>query len=330
PKDRGPGAWKFLFGTCMMEAFCWGFALSFGIFQSHYANHPLFSSHASAIPVIGTLSNGLSYLLLPLTNAITLRFPNPTHQRLLSLVGWLLCLGSLVLASFATRVWHLLASQGALFGLGWAVCYTPYLLMLNGWFERRRGLAYGVMFGASGLSGCVMPELAGWLLARWDFRVALRAHAGLIAACTGPCYLVIKPRVPADGGGGGERRRRRPAAAAPTAPSFLRAHAFLLRPRTYPHLLATLVQGLPSFLPNIFLPAYARALDLAPSTGPLLLTVLSLAQVAGQISLGALSDHTPPSLAPTLCSALAAAAVFALWAPATGAPALFGFAAAWG
>ena len=49
-------------------------------------------------------------------------------------------------ASWATKVWHLILTQGILCGLSGAVLYTPVLLWLNGWFHLKRGLATGIIF----------------------------------------------------------------------------------------------------------------------------------------------------------------------------------------
>ena len=55
------------------------------------------------------------------------------------------CLAMLA-ASWATKVWHLILTQGILCGLSGAVLYTPVLLWLNGWFHLKRGLATGIIF----------------------------------------------------------------------------------------------------------------------------------------------------------------------------------------
>jgi hypothetical protein len=47
--------------------------------------------------------------------------------------------------SFATQLWHLIVTQGLLYGLGFLCIYYPMLSMLNEWFHKRRGTAYGIM-----------------------------------------------------------------------------------------------------------------------------------------------------------------------------------------
>ena len=164
PVDGGRAAWTCLLGCWLVEAMLWGFPLAFGVFQHHYSAHELFRESGS-IPTIGTLATGVSYLGMPFTNPIALRWPQ--HRRLMCVIGCLMCLIGLVGASFAQEVWQLLFFQGFLYGLGWVVCYTPFLFILNEWFVERRGLAYGLLFGASGVSGLAIPIVLGWMLERY-------------------------------------------------------------------------------------------------------------------------------------------------------------------
>jgi MFS family permease len=56
-----------------------------------------------------------------------------------------MCILALLASSFATKLWHLLLTQGFLYGVGCVIFYYSVLSMLNEWFVRRRGLAYGLM-----------------------------------------------------------------------------------------------------------------------------------------------------------------------------------------
>jgi hypothetical protein len=63
----------------------------------------------------------------------------------------MICLGlvldclALVAASFATHAWHVILTQGAMYGLGFLLLYYPLLSLLNDWFVENRGLAYGLL-----------------------------------------------------------------------------------------------------------------------------------------------------------------------------------------
>ena len=52
---------------------------------------------------------------------------------------------ALAISSFATSVAHLIITQGVLYGLGGSVSYSTCLLLQDQWFEKRKGLAFGIM-----------------------------------------------------------------------------------------------------------------------------------------------------------------------------------------
>ncbi|EON66313.1 hypothetical protein W97_05706 [Coniosporium apollinis CBS 100218] len=130
--------------------------------------------------------------------------------------------------------------------------------MLNQWFDKKRGLAYGIRFGASGISGLFLPFLLEALLHRFGARTTLRAFAVATAVGSGPGILMIKPRIPPS------MTPRKP---------YGNTHAFLRKSLVYVFF-ATI-------LPKISLPSYALSLSLPPSSGDTLLAIPSLAQVSG-------------------------------------------------
>lgn len=321
PVDHGRHAWTFLAACWLLEAMIWGFPLAFGIFQSYYNNHELFKG-SEIIPTIGTLATGVSYLGMPLTNAIVLRWPQ--YQRHMCMIGWLLCIIGLIGASFAQEVWQLLLFQGFLYGLGWVICYTPFLFMLNGWFVKRRGLAYGILFGASGISGLLIPLVLGAVLDRFSFRVALRVYAITVVVISGPGFLLIKPRIP-------ETSKPIPDVAVQAKP---RDRDSLQRVLRSPHFivfaLAIFFQGLAFFLPNIFLPSYASALSLSQTKANSLLAMTSLSQVSGQIALGYVSDKWNPYYLTSFAALISGISAIFLWGPAKEMSRLAPFALLWG
>ena len=74
---------------------------------------------------------------------LTIKYP--AYQKSMIWTGWLTCIIALIGSSFATQVWHLIITQGILYGSGYLFIYYPVLNMLNEWFFERRGLAYGVL-----------------------------------------------------------------------------------------------------------------------------------------------------------------------------------------
>lgn len=250
----------------------------------------------------------------------------PKYQLHMLILGYCVCVGSLILASFATKVWHLMLTQGVLYGVGWVICYTPFLILLNQWWIKRRGLAYGIIYGASGITGLILPFILDALLARFGFRTTLRAYAIAAVVLSGPGILLIKPRIPHSmlASQSAKARAYNDADMKKKDPSMLRNPLFHL------HNLATLLQGLAFFFPPTFLPSFSSALSLPSSTGDILLAINALAQVSGQLTLGFASDIISPSIPPTMSAAITGLAVFLLWGPAKSMLFLCLFSALWG
>jgi predicted MFS family arabinose efflux permease len=59
---------------------------------------------------------------------------------------------------------------------GAAQTATPYSKVVVGWFDRERGLALGIMLVGVGLGGVLTPQLAGFLVAHFGWRMA---YAGM-------------------------------------------------------------------------------------------------------------------------------------------------------
>ncbi|KAK3674422.1 hypothetical protein LTR78_005891 [Recurvomyces mirabilis] len=323
PIDRGKGAYSFLLGCWLIEAMIWAFPLAFGVFQSHYTNHFLFKSSSHLIPTVGTLATGLSYLLMPLTNAIALRWPQ--HRRTMCCVGWIMCIFGLLGASLATHVWELLLWQGVVYGTGWVVCYTPLLFMLNEWFVRRRGLAYGILFGASGVTGLFIPVCMEWLLERYGFRVALRVYALITIVVSAPGLWLIRPRKPA-----GRVPKAQKKKLESDSDSLRSLRPFLTNKHFLLLAFAVFTQGLGFFIPNIYIPSYASDLGLSSAASSSLLALISLSQVLGQIWQGWISDRVNIYI-PTAVSALVpGVGALLLWGPAKNMATLVPFVMVWG
>ena len=104
----------------------------------------------------------------------------PRHRRKVSVLGLLLITASLLGASCATRVDHLVWTQGLLYAVGGSLLYNPFMFYLDEWFVKRKGLAYGVAWAGTSFCGSLIPLLMEWGLQTYGFQVTLRAWALLI------------------------------------------------------------------------------------------------------------------------------------------------------
>lgn len=218
--------------------------------------------------------------------------------------------------SFATTLEALILTQGVAYGLGFLVFYYPILHMVSEYWVARRGMAFGILCGASGISGTVMPFIVQALLARYGYATTLRAVAVGLVVLTGPMIPFLRGRLPV-------AHRQGPAPQADWR--FLRSELFWM------YSLSNVLQGFGYFFPALYLPSYAGALGLGERSGAALLAVMSVAQVCGQFAFGYLSDRKiSTNVLASTAVAVAAVACLAMWQLARSLALLVCFAIAYG
>ncbi|KAF6798728.1 major facilitator superfamily transporter [Colletotrichum sojae] len=295
PLDGGAGAWRFLVGAFVVEAVLWGFPLSYGVFQDYYSIHPNFK-HDNNIAIIGTAATSIYYLGGPLATPFVAQYQK--WQRHMAVAGWLSCVVALVAASFTDSVPGLIATQGVLYGFSFLFLSYPILRMLNEWFVRRRGLAFGVMSAGAGCSGVGFPFLLELLLARYGYQTTLRAVAVAQFVTVLPVIPLLKGRLPAS---------------ARQDPRRIDT-GFLRKPLFYCFALSNLFQGLGYHIPSLYLPTYATSLGLPGAVGALILAASNLATIFGQLGFGYVSDRVRNVLILVFASSsVAAVASFLIW-----------------
>lgn len=226
-----------------------------------------------------------------------------------------ICIIGLVLGSFASTLEVLILTQGVAYGIGFLIFYYPILSMVNEYWIARRGMAYGVLCGASGVSGSVMPFVLQALLARYGYRITLRCVAVALTLLTGPFIPLLKGRLPSSERGNVPRIN----------------WTFFQSPLFWVYSVSNLLQGLGYFFPSLYLPSYASSLRLGDKSGALLLALMSVSQVGGQFLFGLLSDRKVPlNILACLSTVVAAIACFTMWRLAESLTVLIFFAVVYG
>jgi MFS family permease len=125
----------------------------------------------------GTMSSaiGLSSVMTALSVPLLGQLMDRSGVRaplLISIVAFALATASLsqVQPSFLFPLFAISGICGA------AQTATPYSKVVVGWFDRERGLALGIMLVGVGLGGVLAPQLAGFLIREFGWRMA---YAGL-------------------------------------------------------------------------------------------------------------------------------------------------------
>ncbi|KAL8662126.1 MAG: hypothetical protein Q9202_005018 [Teloschistes flavicans] len=301
PQDGGKDAWFFLAACFVVEALVW----------DYYSNHDPFKGSGN-IAVIGTCAMGIMYLDLPIVFGLLRRYPS--YQRLSTTGGLLVMCFSLGLSSLSQNTTHLIITQGVFYAIGGSFAYSPCILFIDEWFNKRKGLAYGIMWAGTGLAGVVLPLVMQWLLNTYGFRTTLRVWAISLFLLTGPLLYFVKPRIPN------------------TPAHFTRARdfAFILT-STFGVLQAcNIIEALGFFLPTIYLPSFARSLGASSTLGALTVILFNVASVFGCVLMGAVVDKwhvTNCILVSTIGSTIG---IFVVWGFSISLPPLYIFSLIYG
>ncbi|KAI0059154.1 MFS general substrate transporter [Artomyces pyxidatus] len=297
--DGGTQAWTFVFCSFVLESLVWGFPFSYGGFQEWYLSNPPFQNASEAsINAIGTITLAIQYSEAIVLMFVAQRYPHWLRRMMVG--GLVICVVSMLASSFATKVWHLIALQGVLYGIAGGCLYMPVVFWLPEWFVLRRSVAGSFIFGGSGLGGAGFPVAVNYLLQKFGFRWTIRVIALLVAVVGGVATLGVKPRLPITPPG---RRTR----AAPLDFTFLRSPVFIAVGITI------FLQALAYFPVSLYIPSYAVTLGYSRLNGTLALTVFNLSTVIGQIVSGWYCDVGPYTRVMFMSGLLSSVLAYALW-----------------
>jgi MFS family permease len=252
------------------------------------------------------------YLNLPVIFAVLKYFP---RSRIWATPAGLvvMCL-ALGLGSLSDTVPHLIITQGVLYAIGGGFAWTPILFLIEEWWVRRRGFAFGVMLAGQGMSGAILPVVLEWLLHAYGFRTTLRVCALSFVALNFPVLFFFKPRLPLS----------QTSQSRGFDLSFWTCSNYLILQS------ANMIQSLGYFLPTTYLPTYARSLGASSLESVVTVILLNGAAAGGCLCMGAAVDryHVTTCL---LVSAIGSTlGVFLLWGFATSLAPLYIFSFVYG
>lgn len=161
-----------------------------GIFQEYYETGPLSNYTPSEIAWIPALQIFFMSALGPINGHIFDRY----GPRLLLAIGSFMHVFGLMMASISTKYYQILLSQGVCSAIGVAAVFLSAIGCVSGWFERRRGLAFGALATGSSLGGVIFPLMLTRLIASVGYGWAMRTGAFIIAALLIVANLTIRRR----------------------------------------------------------------------------------------------------------------------------------------
>jgi len=147
---------------------------------------------ASSIFSVFLISHALTGLL---TGYLQDRF----GPRIVIPVGTWVLACAMVLTSRSNTLWQFYLTYGVLAGASISLMgFTSHAAFLPSWFERKRGLAFGIATSGIGFGMLVIVPVVEKVIASYGWRNAYLFLAGMVLLIVGPLNAVFSRRNPAD------------------------------------------------------------------------------------------------------------------------------------
>ena len=217
-----------------------------------------------------------------------------------------------ILTTLVDAQWQLFAVYLILFGfLGQGSLYAPLMANISKWYERRRGMAVGIVASGQSLAGIVWPPIFGVAVTEVGWRYGFIGFGLIAAAIMLPMCLIFIRKPPdtetliaaeASEGAGSKGRPRHGARRSETSLSYLQLQIVLC--------VAIIGCCISMALPLAHLVAYATDIGLPLTDAVTVLSVTLMAAFTSRVLLvGLLSDRFGGLWALFIFSALQAAMV---------------------
>ncbi|KAJ2744507.1 hypothetical protein GGI20_002908 [Coemansia sp. BCRC 34301] len=304
-------AWTVVLAGCVQAMITLGASRAHGVYQEYYVISEFVNEQTATISWIGSAQNTMLNLCGVAVGILSQMY----DTRVLCAVASCFMGTAFILASFSTRIWQLVLTQGVMYG---AAASFPYILGVTvplQWIRKRRGLALAVVYLGSGLGGMWIS-----LLTRTCIETVGRPWSNRIIGCimivlgVGLSPLIIARNA---------NRQKRPAKlidfSVVTEWRFLfiaAAGFFAMGPNTIPYLL------MPTYVADV--------LKEHSKLGSSLVTIINVSGIFGRFLAGMLADRFGPVNILIVWVFLAAFSQLGIWLPFASVPAVIASAALFG
>jgi MFS family permease len=165
PAERG--RW-FLILLGIIVLLCLGTVYSWSIFRTPLQNELGISTTQSLLPY--TVALVFYAATMPIAGFYIPRI----GTRRTTIIGGIIVGLGYILSSFATQIWGLVFTYGAIAGIGVGITYGVPMVVVARWFPDKKGLAMGLTIVGFGLSPFITAPLANYLISAYTVRPTLR------------------------------------------------------------------------------------------------------------------------------------------------------------
>ncbi|KAF9359023.1 hypothetical protein BGX26_000350 [Mortierella sp. AD094] len=253
---------------------CWGFNFCWGVYQEYYVkNHTFPGAELSQVSWCGGIASASVFITTPFQGRMVTTF----GLRKVIAAGIIISGSGMILASFATSLWHLYLTQGMMYGLGAGMALFTSVAIPVQWFEKKRGLASGITVAGSGIGGATLAPLNRFLISKVGYQWALRIMGIFVITLVCSVLVCLRTRVTPSA-------KKRPLL------DVVMFKDFGFTAMYFMGMLVTFGYLTPVFL----LPNFVTDLGMDPATGASLVSIFSGVNAVSRIALGFIGDRYGP------------------------------------
>lgn len=190
--EGGTTAWLVCLGSAICTFFSFGYINSFGVLAEYYQTDLLPGTSSSALAWISSLQYGLLFM----TGLFCGRLFDAGLMRPVLAFGMALFVVTQMLLSLCTKYWHFILCQGIGEGIALGITFSLAICPATHWFNKKRGLAFGVIAAGSSIGGVIFPILCKQLIPKIGFPWTMRIIGFMGLVCLAFAWTVMKPRLP--------------------------------------------------------------------------------------------------------------------------------------
>ncbi|ERS99586.1 hypothetical protein HMPREF1624_04791 [Sporothrix schenckii ATCC 58251] len=292
--EGGLEAWLVVLGAWLALFSSLGILNSLATFQTYVSTHQLMEQSQSTIGWIFSLNAFMCFFAGVYIGPVFDKY----GPRWLVLAGTMCLVGSLVLLSFCTELWHFILVFGLMNGLALALLFTPSIAAIGHFFSARRGFATGIASTGGGLGGVCIPLMLQSLFDRVGWAWGIRTLALVSLILSGLSNILLRSRLA-------------PALDASTHPDV---RIF----RNVPFALTTLgvfLLEFALFVPLTYISTYTLSRGFSASFASQVVTILNAGSVVGRVLPGWYADKIGPFNANIIAVILAIVSCLVIWLP---------------
>ncbi|XP_024132159.1 monocarboxylate transporter 13 [Oryzias melastigma] len=209
-------------------------------------------------------------------------------QRVVIMIGGLLCTSGMLLASLDLSLPWLYFSMGILEGLGLSFSWVSAMSMVNHYFARWRPIAYAITSSGECVFAFIFSPFFKWLIEMYTWRGALLIIGGLqLNLCV--CGALMRPldtQSPLESKDGLETD----ADVLQPKERVIFQFSLLRKPELLLYILFAIFAAVGFYIPTLFLVPFANSLGIDKYWPALILSVLAVADLAGRLFSGWLAN----------------------------------------